>query len=367
MWLTMKGLDFMNPVLKHCQASCAPVCLGILAAMAPKKAMKVMKAVMKKPAAAKASASGSKEKPMSLQEKIELWRQKAVEDESVASLSNAEWSAVNGRLKTAISKNAEGKKVWEAASNVARGEGKNHAKRQCAISWLLDPTFGDGWQEAVQKIQNNQEFVKTTKEESYTSLLKRYSAEEIDALVECGDITEKKHPRAKDATIYIDNHDVHKKETNSKKRQQSQGVKKVTSDDPDAMEEETGGFSNDKSQGQKALPDKDKDKDKILKIVRVADVINNASKMKSGLEGLATKVEIMQGKAKSSKYGSKTVIKEIGLCRENIAGHINTCKNLYLQKGNKGTHKPGQEKLLEIYSKVKEIQGWVSQQAKVFG
>ena len=307
-------------------------------------------------------------------------RQKAVEDESVASegpaLSNAEWSAVNGCLKTAISKNAEGKKVWEAASNVARGEGKNHAKRQCAISWLLDPTFGDGWQEAVQKIQNNQEFVKTTKEESYTSLLKRYSAEEIDALVECGDITEKKHPRAKDVTIYIDNHDVHKKETNSKKRQQSQGVKKVTSDNPDAMEDwqstflrynvETGGFSNDKSQGQKALPDnkeKDKDKGKILKALE--SIV--CSKLKCGLEGLATKVEIMQGKAKSSKYGSKTVIKEIGLCRENIAGHINTCKNLYLQKGNKGTHKPGQEKLLEIYSKVKEIQGWVSQQAKVFG
>ena len=81
----------------------------------------------------------------------------------------------------------------------------------------------------------------------------------------------------------------------------------MTSDDPDAMEDwqstflrynvETGGFSSDKSQGQKALPDnkeKEKDKDKILKalesIVCVADVINNASKMKSGLEGLATKV-----------------------------------------------------------------------------
>ncbi|CAJ1351410.1 unnamed protein product, partial [Effrenium voratum] len=103
------------------------------------------------------------------------------------------------------------------------------------------------------------------------------------------------------------------------------------------------GNCNDKSQGQKALPDnkeKEKDKDKILK----------------ALESIVC-VEIMQGKAKSSKYGSKTVIKEIGLCREKIAGHINTCKNLYLQKGNKGTHKPGQEKLLEIYSKVKEIQG----------
>ena len=65
------------------------------------------------------------------------------------------------------------------------------------------------------------------------------------------DIQETKHPRAKDVMICIDHHDVHKKETNTKKRQQFQGVKKVTSDDPDAKDwrstllkynVETGGF-----------------------------------------------------------------------------------------------------------------------------
>ena len=88
-------------------------------------------------------------KNLSLEEKIELWKEKNKEEASDAEeepdLSHEEWQKVNGRCKTAMNKNQIAKDAWENASNLSKGNVQK-AKRQAMVAWLMDPSFGKGFQ-----------------------------------------------------------------------------------------------------------------------------------------------------------------------------------------------------------------------------
>ena len=85
----------------------------------PMKSMKVKKDSGNKD---KNKDKGGKSKKLSLEEKIELWREKnkdvASDAEEEPDLSHEEWQKVNGRFKTAMNKNQTAKDAWENASNL---------------------------------------------------------------------------------------------------------------------------------------------------------------------------------------------------------------------------------------------------------
>ena len=132
----------------------------------PMKSMKVKK-------------GGKESKQMSLDDKIQLWREKN-------DLSLEEWSKVNGRLrfKTAMNKNPEAKEAWENASNLSRGQGVQKAKRQAMIALLMDPSFGRGFQEYIQSVSYDQRHSTLERPETYKQLLERYDDMEIESMVD---------------------------------------------------------------------------------------------------------------------------------------------------------------------------------------
>ena len=103
------------------------------------KSMKVKKDAGNK---GKNKDKGAKSKKLSLEEKIELWREKNKEEASDAEeepdLSHEEWQKGNGRFKTAINKNQIAKAAWENPSNLSKGNVQK-AKKQAMVAWLMDP------------------------------------------------------------------------------------------------------------------------------------------------------------------------------------------------------------------------------------
>ena len=116
------------------------------------KSMKVKKDAGNKD---KNKDKGAKSKKLSLEEKIELWREKNKDEASDAEeepdLSHEEWQKANGRFKTAMNKNQNAKDAWENASNLSKGNVQK-AKRQAMVAWLMDPSFGKGFQQYIQTV-----------------------------------------------------------------------------------------------------------------------------------------------------------------------------------------------------------------------
>ena len=149
----------------------------------PKKTMKASSA-MKAPTPMK---SIKESKQMSLDDKIQLWREKNDgngKDAEEPDLSLEEWSKVNGRFKTAMNKNPEAKEAWENASNLSRGQGVQKAKRQAMIAWLMDPSFGRGFQEYIQSVSYDQRHSTLERPETYKQLLERYDDMEIESMAD---------------------------------------------------------------------------------------------------------------------------------------------------------------------------------------
>ena len=150
----------------------------------PMKSMKVKKDSGNKD---KNKDKGAKGKKLSLEEKIQLWREKnkdaASDAEEEPDLSHEEWQKVNGRFKTAMNKNQTAKDAWENASNLSKGNVQK-AKRQAMVAWLMDPSFGKGFQQYIQTVSYDQRHTTTEKPETFKQLLERYDEEEIEAMVD---------------------------------------------------------------------------------------------------------------------------------------------------------------------------------------
>ena len=130
---------------------------------------------------------GAKGKKLSLEEKIQLWREKnkdaASDAEEEPELSHEEWQKVNGRFKTAMNKNQTAKDAWENASNLSKGNVQK-AKRQAMVAWLMDPSFGKGFQQYIQTVSYDQRHTTTERPETFKQLLERYDEEEVEAMVD---------------------------------------------------------------------------------------------------------------------------------------------------------------------------------------
>ena len=150
----------------------------------PMKSMKVKKDSGNKD---KNKDKGAKGKKLSLEEKIQLWREKnkdaASDAEEEPELSHEEWQKVNGRFKTAMNKNQTAKDAWENASNLSKGNVQK-AKRQAMVAWLMDPSFGKGFQQYIQTVSYDQRHTTTERPETFKQLLERYDEEEVEAMVD---------------------------------------------------------------------------------------------------------------------------------------------------------------------------------------
>ena len=161
----------------------------------PMKSMKVLPSSSMKSMKVKKDAGnkdenkdkGAKSKKLSLEEKIELWREKNKDEASDAEeepdLSHEEWQKVNGRFKTGMNKSQNAKDAWENASNLSKGNVQK-AKRQAIVAWLMDPSFGKGFQQYIQTVSYDQRHTTTEKPETFNHLLERYDEEEIEAMVD---------------------------------------------------------------------------------------------------------------------------------------------------------------------------------------
>ena len=122
-----------------------------------------------------------------LDEKIEIWRKKnkdqASDAEPEPDLTHEKWQKVNGRYKTAMNKNQTGKEAWENASNMSKGNVQK-AKRQAMAAWLMDPSFGKGFQQYIQTVSYDQSHTTTERPETFKQLLERYDEDEIEAMVD---------------------------------------------------------------------------------------------------------------------------------------------------------------------------------------
>ena len=162
-------------------------------------AVKAMKATQKTPSSSMKSMNvkkdagnkdknkdkGAKSKKLSLEEKIELWREKNKDEASDAEqepgLSHEEWQKVNGRFKTAMNKHQIAKDAWENASNLSKGNVQKEKKAM--VAWL-DPPFGKGFQQYIQTVSYDQRQTTTEKPETFKQLLERYDEEEIVVMVD---------------------------------------------------------------------------------------------------------------------------------------------------------------------------------------
>ena len=119
--------------------------------------------------------------------RFKLWREKnkdaASDAEEEPELSHEEWQKVNGRFKTAMNKNQTAKDAWENASNLSKGNVQK-AKRQAMVAWLMDPSFGKGFQQYIQTVSYDQRHTTTERPETFKQLLERYDEEEVEAMVD---------------------------------------------------------------------------------------------------------------------------------------------------------------------------------------
>ena len=154
----------------------------------PSSSMKSMK--VKKDAGNKdKNKDKTKGKKLSLEEKIELCREKnknkdeASDAEEEPDLSHEEWQKVNGRFKTAMNKNQIAKDAWENASSLSKGNVQK-AKRQAIVAWLMGQSCGKGFQQYIQTVSFDQRHTTTEKPETFKQLLERYDEEGIEARVD---------------------------------------------------------------------------------------------------------------------------------------------------------------------------------------
>ena len=176
---SMKAMKATNSSPKNAPSSPKET----MKASSPKKSMKAPTPVK----SMKVKKGGKDSKQMSLDDKIQLWREKNEgngKDAEEPDLSLEEWSKVNGRFKTAMNKNPEAKEAWENASNLSRGQGVQKAKRQAMIAWLMDPSFGRGFQEYIQSVSYDQRHSTLERPETYKQLLERYDDMEIQSMVD---------------------------------------------------------------------------------------------------------------------------------------------------------------------------------------
>ena len=141
----------------------------------PMKSMKVLPSSSMKSMNVKKDAGNkdkNKGKKLSLEEKIEIWRRKnkdeASHTEAEPDLSDEEWQKANGRFKTAMNQNQIAQEAWETASNLGKGNVQK-AKRQAMVAWLMDPSFGKGFQQYIQTVSYDQRH--STIEKPETSFL----------------------------------------------------------------------------------------------------------------------------------------------------------------------------------------------------
>ena len=178
--------------MKAVQAMKAPKSNQQNTQSSPMKSMQVMpSSFMKSMKVKKDAGNKTKEnknnKAMSLDEKIAIWRKKnkdqASDAEEEPDLTHEEWQKVNGRYKTAMNKNPTAKEAWENASNMSKGNVQK-AKRQAMAAWLMDPSFGKGFQQYIQTVSYDQKHTTTELPETFKQLLERYDSDEIEAMVD---------------------------------------------------------------------------------------------------------------------------------------------------------------------------------------
>jgi len=187
-----KTMKAQQSPMKAVQAMKAPKSNQQNAQSSPMKSMKVlpsssMKSMKVKKDAGNKTKDNKNDKGMSLDEKIEIWRKKnkdqASDAEEEPDLTHEEWQKVNGRYKTAMNKNQTGKEAWENASNMSKGNVQK-AKRQAMAAWLMDPSFGKGFQQYIQTVSYDQKHTTTERPETFKQLLERYDSDEIEAMVD---------------------------------------------------------------------------------------------------------------------------------------------------------------------------------------
>ena len=82
-----------------------------------------------------------------------------------------------------MNKNQTAKDAWENASNLSKGNVQK-AKRQAMVAWLMDPSFGKGFQQYIQTVSYDQRHTTTERPETFKQLLERYDEEEVEAMVD---------------------------------------------------------------------------------------------------------------------------------------------------------------------------------------
>ena len=140
---------------------------------------------------------------MTLEEKLDMWKQKQ-DFNAPLELNSQHQKQLSGQFKTALAKaNADAKSVWTDALSMAPGL-KQEAKQTVVKSWIMDKNWGQSFIKYTEKITQDKAHTQQEKPRSMKELESKYTADEINDLLETGGITICRHSLKGRVKMYID-------------------------------------------------------------------------------------------------------------------------------------------------------------------
>ena len=182
----------------------------------------------KRPASSLASESLA---PMSLEEKLELFRQKNDQQAPLPQLTVQEQKRLAGKFNYELDKTPEAKAVVGSACSEASAGSKNKARQDFVKSWILAGGFGEKLFAIVEEVKVGKSFSQVEKPVSMKELQQRYTDEQIGQLLSEGGIRECRHSKYGSITMYVDH-------SNWSKERRVEASKSLSSSRRKAMDED---------------------------------------------------------------------------------------------------------------------------------
>ena len=162
-------------------------------AMKVAKVQKVSKGKSKsKKDSSKAKAVQGPHQALTLEEKLEMWRQRQ-DFSAPLGLDTTQQKQLSSKFKTAIVKaGSEANSVWSEACKAPAGL-KLDAKQTVVKSWIMDKTRGQTFTKYAEKIIQDKSLKQEEEPMSMKELLNKYTDQEVQDLLETGGISERRH------------------------------------------------------------------------------------------------------------------------------------------------------------------------------
>ena len=301
--------------------------------------------------------------PMSLEEKLELWRKKQ-DFSAPLDLDTTQQKQLASKFQTALVKaSPDAKSVWSEALSQPPGL-KLESKQTVVKSWLMDKSWGQTFMKYSEKIVQNKSFKREDKPVSMLELQRKYTEAEIQDRLETGGITECRHSSRGRVKMYLD-HSNWLKTTETSKVKSLEKSRTQEGDDEDLEDGWNGGFGgfnvfdedqaatfflgNEPSAPVPALKGKGKGKGNPLDFEDDDKAYKAALHAAGMLNSKRTALQCLAGGLKKNKLYEKNTQKETRAFLNSITTMEAECKECFMAK------KIGKDKVKQMLERVQAL------------